>query len=158
VFSAIEAILLRPLSFPHGDDLVQLEQQNLKKKGAQGFAAPARLEDWNRDNSTFQAISGYYTQSISVRTGDLPEKVTEAFVSPRFLKVWGVEPMLGRDFTSAEQKFGGPGAVLVSERFWRTHLQGDPKAVGRPLGKGDPLTVVGVLPATFRFPDRDADL
>jgi putative ABC transport system permease protein len=158
VFSAIDAILLRPLSFPHGDELVQLEQQNLKKKGPQGFAAPARLEDWNRDNSTFQAISGYYTQSISVRTGDLPEKVTEAFVSPRFLKVWGVEPLLGRDFTSAEQKFGGPGAVLVSERFWRTHLQGDPKAVGRPLGKGDPLTVVGVLPATFRFPDRDTDL
>jgi putative ABC transport system permease protein len=157
VFSAIDAILLRPLAFPHGDELVQFDQQDLKRKSSVTFVAPARLEDWNRENSTFQAISGYYTQSISVRTGDLPEKITEAFVAPRFLEVWGVRPLLGRDFTSGEQKFGGPSAVLVSERFWRSHLQADPNAVGRPLGKGG-ATVVGVLPGTFRFLDRDVDL
>jgi putative ABC transport system permease protein len=157
VFSAIDAILLRPLSFPHGDELVQFDQQDLKRKSSVTFVAPARLEDWNRENSTFQAISGYYTQSISVRTGDLPEKITEAFVAPRFLEVWGVRPLLGRGFTSGEQKFGGPSAVLVSERFWRSHLQADPNAVGRPLGKGG-ATVVGVLPGTFRFLDRDVDL
>ncbi len=77
VFSAIDAILLRPLSFPHGDELVEVHQQNLKKKSPLTFVAPARLEDWNRYNTTFQAISGYYTQSISLRTGELPEKITD---------------------------------------------------------------------------------
>jgi putative ABC transport system permease protein len=157
VFSAIDAILLRPLSFPHGDELVEVHQQNLKKKSPLTFVAPARLEDWNRYNTTFQAISGYYTQSVSLRTGELPEKITEAFVAPRFLRVWGIAPAMGRDFTSEEEKFGGPSAVLVSDRFWRSHLGADPKAVGKVL-KGRSATVVGVLPANFRFPDRDVDL
>ena len=157
VFSAIDAILLRPLSFPHGDELVEVHQQNFKKKSPLTFVAPARLEDWNRYNSTFQAISGYYAESISLRTGELPEKITMALVAPRFLQVWEIAPAMGRDFTSEEQKFGGPSAVLVSERFWRSHLDADPRAVGRVI-KGMSATVVGVLPASFRFPDRDVDL
>ena len=157
VFSAIDAILLRPLSFPHGDELVEVQQQNLTKKSPLTFVAPSRLEDWNRYNTTFQAISGYYTQSISLRAGELPEKITMALVAPRFLQVWGISPMMGRDFTSDEQKFGGPSAVLVSDRFWRSHLGADPEAVGRVM-KGMSATVVGVLPANFRFPDRDVDL
>ena len=157
VFSAIDAILLRPLSFPHGDELVEVQQQNLTKKSPLTFVAPSRLEDWNRYNTAFQAISGYYTQSISLRAGELPEKITMALVAPRFLQVWGIAPMLGRDFTSEEQKFGGPSAVLVSDRFWRSHLGADPEAVGKVM-KGMSATVVGVLPANFRFPDRDVDL
>src|SRR5213594_4743960 len=61
VFSAIDAILLRPLPFPQGDELLRLEQFNPRAKGQGGFLAPVRLEDWNRTNTTFQAIAGYYT-------------------------------------------------------------------------------------------------
>ncbi len=157
VFSAIDAVLLRPLSFPHGDELMEVHQEDRTNRSPQTFVAPARLEDWNRYNSTFQGITGYYTQSVSLRTGELPERVTEAFVASRFLQVWGVTPELGRDFTSEEQKFGGPSAVLVSDRFWRSHLGADPNAVGKTM-KGLSATVVGVLPASFYFPDRDVDL
>jgi putative ABC transport system permease protein len=157
VFSAIDAILLRPLPYPHGDELMELHQEDMAKKTPQTFVAPVRLEEWNLYNSTFQAITGYYAQSVSFRWGELPERVTEAFVAPRFLKVWGVTPMLGRDFTSEEEKFGGPPAALISERFWRSHLQADPGAVGKTM-KGLPATVVGILPASFRFPDRDVDI
>ncbi len=69
VFSVIDAVLLRPLPFPHGDQLMLLRQYNPKQKSPQTFVAPVRLEDWNRMNSTFQSISGYYTQDDSETSG-----------------------------------------------------------------------------------------
>src|SRR5580658_1511453 len=65
VFSAIDTIILRPLPFPNGDQLVALYQHDSKGRDANRFVAPARLEDWNRMSSTFQAISGYYTDDLS---------------------------------------------------------------------------------------------
>src|ERR1700758_380815 len=112
VFSAIDAILLRPLPFPEGDQLMRLEQFHRSVKNPMGRLAPVRLEDWNRMNSTFQAITGYYTEDASESSGMLPEKVTAAFVAPRFLQVWGVAPELGRDFRPEEEHWGGPSAVL----------------------------------------------
>jgi putative ABC transport system permease protein len=159
VFSAIDAIVLRPLPFPHGDELVRLHQEDFKNKNPEAFVAPLRLEDWNRMNSTFQAISGYYTQDISLSLRDIPEKITEALVAPRFLEMWGVTPALGRDFTKEEEHFGGPNAVIVSDRFWRTHLHADPGAVGQALRLGNySYTVIGVMPRSFLFPDRDVDV
>ena len=133
VFSALDAILLRPLSFPSGDQLMLLNQQERKTKNPRSFVAPVRLEDWNRQNSTFQAISGWYTEDASETSGALPEKVTEGLVAPRFLQVWGIAPALGRDFTRDEEHFGGPNAALISDRFWRRRFHADPNAVGKRL-------------------------
>ena len=159
VFSGVDAILLRPLPFPHGDELVELSQQDLAHKNPDGHVATQRLEDWNRLSSTFQAITGYYTGDASLTSGGLPEKISIAFVAPRFLEVWEVRPALGRGFTAEEESFGGPAAVLVSDRFWRGQLGGDPSAVGKPLRLGSALyRVAGVMPSSFRFPVRDVDL
>ncbi len=159
VFSAIDAILLRPLPFPEGDQLMRLEQFRRKVKNPMGRLAPVRLDDWNRMNSTFQAITGYYTEDASESSGMLPEKVTAAFVAPRFLQVWGVAPELGRDFRPEEEHWGGPSAVLISDQFWRRRSGGDPSALGQKLRLGDlSLTIVGVMPSSFLFPDRDVDL
>src|SRR5258708_4211662 len=159
VFSAIDAILLRPLPFPNGDQLMRLGQYNPRAKSPQTFVAPIRLEDWNRMNTTFQVISGYYRDDGSETSGVLPEKVAEAFVAPRFLHVLGVSPALGRDFGAEEEHFGGPNAVLISDSFWRRRFQGDPNAIGKKLRiNGFSYSIVGIMPASFLFPDRDADL
>src|SRR5215469_5781594 len=162
VFSAIDAILLRPLPFPEGDQLTRLEQFHRKVQAPLGRLAPARLQDWNRMNSTFQAITGYYTEDESETSGILPEKVTAAFVAPRFLQVWGVAPELGRDFTPEEQRWGGPSAVLISDRFWRNRFGADPSVLGRKVtldtSNKFSCAIVGVMPPSFLFPDRDADL
>ena len=159
VFSAIDAILLRPLPFPNGDQLMELRQYNPKMKSPRTRLAPVRLEDWNRMNSTFQAITGYYSEDNSETSGALPEKVTQAFVAPRFLQVWGVSPALGRDFNSEEEHFGGPNAILISDRFWRRRFGADPNALGKKLRiNGYPSSIVGVMPASFLFPDRDVDV
>src|SRR5215467_3832876 len=101
VFSAIDAILLRPLPFPHGDQLMRIEQHHTKDSNPSPRVAPARLEDWSRLNSTFQALNGYYTEDVSETTGSFPEKVTRAWVAQHFFEVWDVPPALGREFSSA---------------------------------------------------------
>jgi putative ABC transport system permease protein len=157
VFSAINAILLKPLPYPHGDELMLLQQQS--PENPQPLTAPVRLDDWNRMNSTFQAITGYYTNDMSEISGPLPEKLTEAAVASRFLQVLGVAPALGRDFVPAEEKFGGPSAVLISHRLWRERFNRDPGVIGQKLHFGkSSSTIVGVMPASFRFPDSNVDL
>ena len=159
VFSAINAILLRPLPFPNADELMVVQQSERKAKVPNSFVAPTRLEDWNRLNTTFQTISGYYTEDASETSGALPEKVTEALVAPRFLQMWGVAPALGRDFTTAEEHFGGPNAALISDRFWRRRFHADASAIGKRLRLEHwSYTIVGVMPASFLFPDHDVDV
>ena len=159
VFSAIDAIVLRPLPFPNGDELVALYQHDAKDRDANHFVAPSRLEDWNKMNLTFRSISGYYFDDLSETSGSLPEKVTEALVAPRFLQVLGVSPALGREFTPQEEHWGGPDAVLVSYGFWQRRFHGDPGALGKKLHIGSSsYAIVGVMPASFQFPNRDVDL
>lgn len=159
VFSAIDAILLRPLPFPNGDQLMRLSQRYTRANGVPTVVAPVRLEDWNRMNSTFQAMTGYYTENSSETSGILPEKLQEAFVTQRFLRVWGVSPALGRDFSPEEEHFGGPSAVLISDRFWRNRFGASPDVLGKKLRIDDhSLSIIGVMPASFRFPERDVDL
>ncbi len=160
VFSLIDAVLLRPLPFPAGDRLMLLTQTNQRSHDANHFVAPARLEDWNHlAASTFTGITGYYKDDFTETSGALPERLTGELVAPRFLSVLGVSPMLGRDFLPSEEHFGGPAAALISYRLWQTHFHGDPAVLGKPLHVGRaPLAIVGVMPANFSFPERDADL
>jgi putative ABC transport system permease protein len=159
VFSAIDAILLKPLTFPDADQLMRVEQYNPKTSSPLHLVAPVRLEDWNRLNSTFQALTGYYWENVSESTGPLPERMTRAWVSPRFFQVWAVAPVLGREFTPDEETLNGPAAALISDRFWRRRFNADPNIVGKNLRLEGHLTpIVGVMPASFLFPNREVDL
>jgi putative ABC transport system permease protein len=157
VFSAIDAVLLRPLPYPDGDRLMRLYQR--QENSAETNIAPIRLEDWNRLNSTFQAIMGYLIEEVSDTSGDLPEQLRRAKVAPRFLEVWGIAPVLGRGFTDAEHHAGGPSAVLISDRYWRRRFGADPHVLNRTVRmESASFAIVGVMPASFLFPDREVDL
>jgi predicted permease len=157
VFSAIDAVLLRPLPFPYADRLVRLSQINPKMR--QPFVAPVRLADWNRLNTTFEAMTGVYSQDDSETSGDLPERLTHAFVARRFLEVWGIAPEIGRGFSPAEEHFSGPAAVLISDRLWRRRFNADPNVLGRKLRLGQSSwTIVGVLPPAMQTQQRSVDL
>ena len=157
VFSAINAVVLQPLPFPDADRLVRLRQ--VQQRSAEGHIAPVRLEDWQRLNTTFDALTGYYTEDVSETSGEFPEKITRAFVAPRFIEVWGVPPARGRGFTPLEHTEAGARAVVISDRYWRRRLAADPEVLNRTVRIGDTaVPIVGVMPPTFRFPDRNVDL
>jgi putative ABC transport system permease protein len=159
VFSAIDAILLKPLPFPEADRLVRIDQYDPKNARPVHLVAPVRLEDWNNLNATFQSMTGYYAEDVSETTGALPEKVTRAWVSPRFFETWGMTPAQGREFTPEEEIANGPSAVLISDRFWRRRFNADPSAIGKILRlDGHLYPIVGVMPPSFLFPNREADL
>ncbi len=159
MFSALDAVVLRPLPFPHSEQLLALSQVDRQGRDANRFVAPVRLEDWNRLATAFTGITGTYADDVNETSGALPERLNEAMVAPRFLRVLGVAPLLGRDFVAAEQHFGGPQAALISYRLWQRRFNGDAAVVGRTLHLGrSNATVVGVMPADFSFPSRDTDI
>src|SRR5215208_2105769 len=159
VFSAVHHILLRPLPFRDGDQLVRLEQYEEKKPALPSFVAPQRLEDWQRLNSTFQAITGYYSDDISETSGELPERLACAWVAPRFIQVWGIVPAMGRTFTEEEQRFGGPRSAIVSDRLWKRRFGATPEIGDRRLRIGpESYPIVGVMPASFMAPTREIDV
>jgi putative ABC transport system permease protein len=155
VFSVIDAVLLRPLPFPDGDRLVEVSQR--RKASSDTKIAPVRLEEWNRLNTTFDGIAGYTTGDVVDTTTDLPERVRQAIVTPRFFDVLGIAPERGRGFTATEHRFGTPVVILISDRIWRQR-GADPSALGQtirsPIGNA---TIVGII-RPFVFPDRDVDV
>ena len=172
VFSAIDAVLLRPLPYPHPDRLVVVEEFETKRKSLHAAIAPTRLEDWNRLNATFEAISGYYTEDTTIATGGdysnaqgnesdpSPVKIRRAYVAPRFLQVLGISPALGHDFTEIDTHFRGdaPRSVLISDRYWHEYFHADPGVVGKPLPGGrSSVIVIGVMPRSFAFPEQAVD-
>jgi len=159
VFTAIRTILLQSLAFPDGHELVRLEQYEPRTASPPSAVATTRLEDWQRMSGTFQAISGYYPGDISETSGDVPERLAGAWVAPRFLQVWAIAPMLGRGFAPEEERFGGPRAVIVSERLWNRRFGSNTSIDGRRLRIGqDSVPIVGVMPESFQFPLREVDV
>ena len=160
VFSAIDTILLRALPYPESDRLVRLAE--VRRQTQTVFSTPARIEDWNRLNSTFEAISGYSLYDATDSSRQLPERTRYAGVGPRFLEVLGLAPALGRGLDDKAHRFGTPTTLLVSDRFWRDRLGADPGAPGRAVQAADvtgtvSFEVAGVMPPSFVFPDAEVD-
>jgi putative ABC transport system permease protein len=154
VFSAIDAVLLRPLPFPDGDRLVRVREV----RETETSIAPIRLEDWSQ-SAAFDALSGYYLEDVSDTTGDLPQRIRRAVVAPRFLEVLRAAPALGSGPTAAANRSSESTAVLISDRYWRTRLGGEPRVLGGTVRiEGRPYTIAGIMPASFVFPDRGVDV
>ena len=157
VFSLVNALLLRPLPYPQPDRLAGIEvRSNL------GSTDPDR----SIDGETWELIRDHIPQVLpavysfgglsggtNIRTPAGVQSVSSSRVSADFFQVVGELPVIGRSFTSDEDRAGGPLAVIISNNLWRTAFQSDPHILGKPiLVKGEPYTVVGVLGPRFSFP------
>lgn len=155
MFSAIDAVILQPLPFPEADRLVKLSQ--VTDRGEANTAA-VRLEEWGARTTTFAAITNYVWEDVSDTTGVDPERVRRATVGSHFLDVVGMQPALGRGFTAAEHRLGGPDVALISDRYWRYRFNSDPDVLRRSVRMGErSYAIVGVLPPSFAFPAEDVD-
>lgn len=159
IFSAVDAVLLRPLPYPNADQLVAVYELNMAQKGATRLVAPGRLEEWHRMNHSFVGLAGSYFENVTDTTGQLPERVEAMRISPRFFSVLGVSAGLGRVTSPDEEVFGGRPAVVISDAFWHKRFSGDPAAVGRALVLGGASrTIVGVMPPSFRYPSATTEV
>jgi predicted permease len=157
-FSAIDGVLLRPLPYPEADRLVRASHITPSTSLTVAIP-PRRLFDWTERSSAFETIAAYYTEDVTDTTGEQPDNVRQATVTPGFVDVWQIPPALGRDFTADEYLLAGPRAVLVSDRYWRDRRNGDPDILGTTVQiDGRIFTVVGVLPPAFAAVDRTVDV
>src|SRR6266480_4479540 len=155
LFSVIHAVLLQPLPYPDPDRIVSI---GLVPRGKTIGQLDAQVTHWAyfewRDDSRSLAKLTAYREARGMVGGALaPEYVRGAEVTAAFFSLFGVQPVLGRTFTAEEQEPTGPPVVLLSHGFWQERFGADPGMVGRSLVMdGAPVTIVGVLPASFDFP------
>jgi putative ABC transport system permease protein len=150
VFSLVDTVLIKPLPFPDADRLVTVFESRPSAREKTSLLAPARVEDWNRLNRSFVAISASYSENVTDTSASEPERLQARRVMGRFFTVYGMPLLAGRAFTAEEERPNGPGAAVISEALWTRRFNRDPQAVGRALTIGGaPFQIVGVVPSTF---------
>jgi len=156
IFSVVYGVLLRPL--PYSDSNRIMSVLEITSKGQRSRLAEPNFDDFRDQSRSFQAIAKYAENVVSVSGARQPTRTSVANISPDFLKVFGVQPVLGRDFIAGDAKKGAGPTVLVSYGYWKQQL-GSPQDLSRSHLKidGAVYSVIGVLPAGFRFPS-DVDL
>ncbi len=156
IFSVVYGVLLRPLPYPDANRIMAVFE--VTSKGRPSRVADPNFDDFRDQSRSFQAIAKYNDNVVSISGASQPTRTTVASVSPDFLKVFGIQPILGRDFSAGDAKKGAGPTVLVSYGYWSQHL-GSPVDLSQSHLKidGAVYSVIGMLPAGFRFP-ADVDL
>ncbi|HVX65668.1 MAG TPA: ABC transporter permease [Bryobacteraceae bacterium] len=156
IFSVVNALLLRPLPFRDPGRLVWIANDGKDGDLSGQTVQVGHFLDLREHNRSFSDMAAYFAfygvgDSKLTGTGE-PERLSGVPVSQNFFPLLGIQPQVGRLFSAEECRWNGPRAVLLSHRLWQRRFASDPRIVGRKLTLDDaPVTVVGVLPASFDF-------
>jgi putative ABC transport system permease protein len=147
IFTVFDAVLLKPLPFAKPEQLVRIYNTGPQLDDAP--ISPANFLDWQQQNRVFQEIGNVFTM-----LGEVPERLTGARVSAGFFNLLGVQPSLGRPFRGEEDAYGRNQVVILSHQLWQKRFGGRNDVIGQSLILNDKsLTIVGVMPADFTYPD-----
>ena len=145
IFSAVNAVLLKPLPFPESQQLVDLSE-TFKPHGFGSVSVP-NLEDWKSQNTVFAGISPYLFTSFNLEGGDTPQRIPGINVGANYFDVLGVKPTLGRAFLPGEDVAGNERVVVISDDLWRRNFAANPGIVNQTIPlNGQQYTVIGVMP------------
>ncbi len=156
VFSLVDAVLLKPLPFPHAERIVF--PWRLPKRGLNlGFDTyPWGRVDFlffSRESKAFEALGAFLSDSFDLTGSGEPVRVDGLRASAGFFPALGVSPALGRTFTDQEDRPGNEHEVVLGDALWRQRFGADPRILGRAIDlNGTPYTVIGVMPRGFAFP------
>jgi putative ABC transport system permease protein len=156
VFSVVDQLLLRPLPYPDGDQLVMVEES----RGLNSLdVSPANWLDWQRESRTFRRFAAWRPWGFTLAGAGEPRLVFAQQVSSEFFPLLGVAPLLGRTISDEDDRPNGPRVAVLSYRAWQDQLGGDRRAIGRTVQLDDePYEIVGVMPAGFRFVREGVDV
>jgi putative ABC transport system permease protein len=153
IFTVIDSVLLRPLPYANSDRLLFIGPGG----DAPSFGSTSWLNYKNvHDQSKLLQDAAGYSEDVSVlQTHDSSQSVVAPRVTTNLFTMLGAKPLLGRTFAASEGLSGGPHVVILSEGLWREALHADASIIGKVVTiGGKPMTVVGVMPSSFRFPER----
>jgi len=153
IFSVVNALLLKPLPYSNAAALISITQTIAQSQATGVPVSFTKFEQIGEQSRTLESTAAYFTLSLGLATQREPEAVPGALVSIDFFRVLGIAPARGRTFLPEEEQTGGRDVALVSDAFWHSHFGGEESLLGRTLTlDGRNVTVVGILPQSFRFP------
>jgi len=159
-FTVVNAIVLRGFSFPHPEQLMSVGLIDPKASdqnnnfGVGNIPTAQDYEDLKAAQKSFSMMSGYLSGStVNVSYKNNPQRYTGGYVTEDFFEIIGVSPVMGRDFTAADNKPGAEKVAILGDEIWRRDFNADPNIVGQSIRiNGKAATIVGVMPPNFKFP------
>ena len=153
IFSVVHGVLLRPLPYPQGQQLVFLRQQAQKEGIDDAGFSVHEIEDYRQQNQSLTGLVEYHAMSFILYGHGDPDRVLTAVVSANYFDLFGVNPLMGRTFLPDDDKLGAPPVLLLSYEYWKKKFGSDPDIVGKTFEMNDKVhTVVGVLPPVPQYP------
>jgi putative ABC transport system permease protein len=159
IFSVVNAVLLRPLPFSGPDRMVNLSGMSHVDGGTQPVFSYPNYADVRAQTKSLEGVSAFTRARAFLMEGDEPELMSGLMTTANLPALLGVRPELGRYFTPAEDREGGPDVIVISHELWQRTFHGDPSVIGRAIhfgSAGKLRTVIGVMPPHFRFPVGEA--
>ena len=159
-FTIVNAIVLRGFSFPHPEQLMSVGLMDPKASdqnnnfGLGNIPTAQDYEELKATQKSFSMMAGYLNGStVNVTYKNNPQRYTGGYVTEDFFKIIGVSPVLGRDFTAADNKPGAEKVTILGDEIWRRDFGADPNVVGQSVRiNGKSATIIGVMPPNFKFP------
>jgi len=159
IFSVVNAVLLRPLSFQDPERLVIVWEDATFAGFPRNTPAPANYVDWKNQNQSFADMAASHQTSFNLTGDGEPERVSAYSVTANFFPLLGVQPLLGRSFLTEEDRPGANKVAVLSYSLWQSRYGADRNILNRDiLLNGEKHSVVGVMPASFQFFEKDVRL
>jgi putative ABC transport system permease protein len=156
IFSVVHGIILRPLPYSHGEDLVVLRQQSLKSGINDMMFSVPEINDYRTQNKTLSDLVEYHAMRFMLLSGATAERVRTGVVSWDYFNFYGIHPILGRTFLPSDEQHDAPPVLLLSYDYWQRAQNGDPHIVGKTFQMNDKIhTVIGVLPPVPQYPRQN---
>ena len=159
IFSVVNAVLLRPLPFQDPEQLVIVWEDATFAGFPHNTPAPANYVDWKNQNQSFVDMAASHETSFNLTGDGEPERVSAYSVTANFFPLLGVQPLLGRSFLAEEDRPGANKVAVLSYSLWQSRYGADRNILNRDiLLNGEKHSVVGVMPASFQFFEKDTRL
>jgi predicted permease len=156
VFSALDAVALRPLPYANADRIVDVYPA---RRGTTTDPSPPEVLAYRRIAAFEHVAAAVLQAGITLRLGDVPEMINGGRVNADYFAVFGAHPYIGRTFTADEDSPGRADVAVISYRLWMSHFNGDRAAVGRTVEiDGAPHTIIGVMPRDFDVTKESEDI
>ena len=159
IFSFVDTILLKPLPYPHSDELVQLFENNIANGWHKNAVAAPVVAEWRKQSTVFEGIAAWGNGRYSLTGRGKPTVLSGAPVSANAFSLLGIKPLFGRNFLPEEETYGKHHEVLLGYECWRKRFGGDTNILGQSLTlNGELYEVIGVMPSRIPFPEPNMEV
>jgi len=158
LFSVVHALLFKPLPYKNADALVVMWEHNLTRNQPRNVASPANFLAWQARSRSFENMAAFTQGRVTLTGAGEPQELATMVVTGGIFNVLGVAPALGRGFITSDDQPDAAGTIVLSHAAWVRQFGGDASAIGRDITiNGNPVTIIGVMPANFDIFGLPAD-